>query len=233
MKVEDLQGQLEYDLLWRNEEIAFFFSLVENEPDEKRKSCLMRATILILYAHYEGFVKFALQVYLKYVNSRGLVCSDVNAHIVAAVLHDVFKGLRDVNSQAKLFKQHFKDDQDADGKIKRTARDIEFISSLSGYQGRSVKVDEKAIDTESNLWPHVLRKNLFRLGFSLDIVDSHKESIQTLVSRRNSVAHGQNGKISMEDFLKLKSSVSDIVEKVRIEIIRHASEEKFRASDAA
>ena len=56
--------EIERDLDWREAELAILrLFLANKEITEREKRVLFRAAWALLYAHYEGFCKFALTVY--------------------------------------------------------------------------------------------------------------------------------------------------------------------------
>lgn len=68
MTPDEFRAELEEELRWRQEELAFFKNqlgdiVLESDADRYRKSL-----VLILYSHFEGYVKIALQTYIEYLN---------------------------------------------------------------------------------------------------------------------------------------------------------------------
>ena len=64
--------QLEDDLKWREAELASLKEqVVISSKHSVRYQALLRAMLALLYAHYEGFCKFAWELYLDELqNSR-------------------------------------------------------------------------------------------------------------------------------------------------------------------
>lgn len=187
MKVAEFRAQLEAEFEWRSAEIRFFQNLCEKLAELDEKNQFRRALILLLYSHFEGYCKFALTLYLSAINNAGLVCNQANSAIVAASLHDVFIKLRDGAGKAPEFRNKLPDDS----KLHRLALDREFIERTSEIMSRPVVIPDKAVNTESNLKPIVLRKNLYRLGLPHDQFESFEGSIDQLLEYRNKIAHGE------------------------------------------
>tara|TARA_Y100000994_G_scaffold152481_1_gene124871 strand:+ start:591 stop:992 length:402 start_codon:yes stop_codon:yes gene_type:complete len=61
-----LIDKLEADLGWRKKEITNLL-LLENE---KNRHIIFKSALLLLYSHWEGFVKNASKAYLEYVSSK-------------------------------------------------------------------------------------------------------------------------------------------------------------------
>src|SRR5690242_9891942 len=64
--------------------------LLQQATTDDEQTMLRRMLILLLYAHLEGFCKFALLSYASAVNSLGLRCSEAAYPIAAASLSKVF-----------------------------------------------------------------------------------------------------------------------------------------------
>ncbi len=69
--IEILQKNLDEDMAWRIKEL----SILKNKiPPQKgtEQDVLIRAGITTLYAHWEGFIKYAAECYLQFVSLRKL-----------------------------------------------------------------------------------------------------------------------------------------------------------------
>ncbi|MGE0259869.1 MAG: MAE_28990/MAE_18760 family HEPN-like nuclease [Alphaproteobacteria bacterium] len=63
LTVEMLGRHIEADLDWRHEELAVFREILTLDTvTEVRRAALFRGAWALLYAHYEGFCKYALQL---------------------------------------------------------------------------------------------------------------------------------------------------------------------------
>ena len=186
MEIADFRAQLETELEWRVSEIRFFQNLCEGITSPNSQMQFRRASVLLLYSHFEGYCKFAFTLYVAGVNSASLICSQANFAIVAATLHDVFVKLRYANGKASEFRNTLPDDT----KLHRFALDMEFVERTAEIMSRPVSIPDDVIDTESNMKPVVLRKNLFRLGLPHDEFAAFEPSINKLLEVRNKIAHG-------------------------------------------
>lgn len=65
-----------------------------------------RAMVLMLYAHFEGGVKFSLLVYVKFLNELDIAIVDANAEIAAAGISDVMHALRDPHRKCPEFSRN-------------------------------------------------------------------------------------------------------------------------------
>ena len=85
MTEDELRTQLELELAWRQEELAFLQNQINYVCDEKRDQ-YRKSLILMLYAHFEGFVKIALQTYLQFLNELDIKVEYVNSNLQASHL---------------------------------------------------------------------------------------------------------------------------------------------------
>lgn len=77
MTANELREELEEELRWRQEELAFFKNQLSNINSEEDSCRYRKSLVFLLYSHFEGYVKIALQTYIKYLNSLSLHQRDV------------------------------------------------------------------------------------------------------------------------------------------------------------
>jgi hypothetical protein len=225
MSLDDIRAQLEADQVWRREELVFFQNQTSLIGRAEKKDQYRRALVVMLYAHFEGFCKFALTLYVACVNRSGLVCRDVTPAIAASVLSDVFSGLRNPNKRCPEFRRDLPDDS----KLHRFARDREFLERTDEISKREVVIPDGVVDTESNLTPSVLRKNLFRLGFPYDLFSELDPQIHRLLGYRNRIAHGETGcHVDLRTYEELRASVYEVMDEITVAVFRALKSSQFR-----
>ena len=75
-----------------------------------------------------------------------------------------------------------------------------------------VNIDDKTIDTESNLKSSVLKGLLFKLDLDYTIVDSFQSKINLLLGKRNGIAHGEITRgITKDDYKEYKQNVIELM----------------------
>ena len=227
MEAESLRSQFESELAWRQEEIAFMKNqLIYIEEDKKNK--YRKSMVLMLYAHFEGFTKIALQMYLQYINDMDISLLDVNAHLQASALKKEFNAYDDLDRKAKIFKKKLPQE---DERIHRLFRRVEFIERFDEFRDKKLRIDDDVIDTESNLWYVVLQKNLYRCGLSIDLFKDQMEAIDSLVNRRNSIAHGNiRAGVTKEEYEKWESQTYDVMNQIIRTLFECAVNKSFLAS---
>lgn len=186
MNLEQTWAEVEEDLQWRTEEIRFLSNQIAALASLGSKDQLRRATVLMLYAHFEGFCKFVFLTYIKTINEESLFCKDVNFALAASAMSKIFDELRHPDKKSDLFRYSLPNE----GKLHRFARDREFIEAIQRFEMTQVMIPDSIADTESNLKPIVLSKILFYLGFEHDAFKAIEGDIHTLLNIRNKIAHG-------------------------------------------
>ncbi len=176
--------EIEHDLEWREAEMAVLRILLaaDNLPS-RTKTVLFRAAWSLLYAHYEGFCKFALTVYFDTLQSGGNLCSDLPAKTQAYALKASLKAMRSLPP-------------------------LDFIEKIRSFEVDvlSSSVTFPDVDTESNLWPATLQRLLGDADIDIPSLQSHNRAISTLVNRRNKIAHGERDIIPEFSYYKTYES---------------------------
>lgn len=178
------------DLDWREAELGSLKLLLSrNDITESQRAVLLRACWALLYAHYEGFAKTALTIFYDEARKRTQSCASLPRATRLFALERRLKQLRALPSPDLL-------DQ------------VENFTAIH-HVSRPVFPD---VDTKSNLWPSVLKELLTAADLSLSTLDTHQVLIKTLVSRRNSITHGDNDIIQEISYYRLyESAIYDIM----------------------
>lgn len=161
--------EIETDLDWREAELAALrIMMINSNISSREKLVLYRAAWSLLYAHYEGFCKFALTVYYDKISRLGKRCSELPDTIRNFALSSAVKSIRN--------------------------RPIpEVIDDILSFRSNTLNAAPSfpEVDTRSNLWPSVLEELLECADLRVNEVEENKNRIKTLVSRRNKIAHGE------------------------------------------
>lgn len=223
---QDMEG----DRASREAEIRLLENIAAKSESEAEQRMLRRSIVVLAYSHLEGFCKFALTSYSSAINSAKLPCEAVVTPLAAAALAKVFAALRDVNSKHPYFSKVFADDS----KLHRAAREHAFLDQLTLVMSTIVEIPDEAINTESNLSPNVLKRNMFQLGLDYLLVDPHAGAIYRLLNDRNSIAHGDRLKEpSKEDVQKYTSAAFEVMKFVQAEIFNALDQKSYVRPKAA
>lgn len=195
--------QLTKDLDWREAELGAMKILL-NRPDISRiqKESLLRAAWALLYAHYEGFVKFSLNVYYDTLKTTFATRGQLPRPLLNISLREDLKAAKKLH-EAEL---------------------VEFLMNFhANYMTFGPIFPE--INTKSNLWPNILFDLLTDADLDPIKILPEKTKIQTLVARRNGIAHGEHSIIPEVDYyLGYESAVYDVMYKLVFEIDQKLNE---------
>lgn len=167
----ELEQKLDEDLAWRKKEFTTLkFMLASARNHEKQ--ILLRASIALLYAHWEGHIKHCALVYLKLLNTIA-----PNYHVMT----DNFVQM----SLGEKFAQGFS--------IKRFSSQKDIFNYIKNDEKAKFSIDENVvIDTESNLKYQVIFNILEQLGLNSSVFELKENFINSkLLKCRNQIAHGE------------------------------------------
>jgi hypothetical protein len=186
MTSDEFAMELYRDFDWRFDEVRRFQYLVDSQESTLKSDELRKSLVLVLYAHFEGFCVFSLEHYLAAINRAKLSCRISSPAVVAGAWELLFKAMQHGDEKCEVFRNSLPHDEG----LHRHWRRRHFIEELDRLLDLPVTLPEKVIDTESNLKPSVLKRNLFLLGLDYQFVEPHADDIQNLLKRRNNIAHG-------------------------------------------
>jgi hypothetical protein len=104
-------NEIEADLNWREGELAAIKIQIlttdrANQP--VRYEALLRAIVTLLYAHYEGFCRFAWDLYLDTIQKQNIKRNQCREEVIKLSLRKRFKELRGDLSPDGVWKLFFK-----------------------------------------------------------------------------------------------------------------------------
>lgn len=169
-----LLDDISSDLDWREAEIASMRLLLQRKDlSQKQTQTLLRAAWALLYAHYEGFCKNCLTLFFSEVSNLDILCDHLPVATRLFALQETIKKIR-------------------------TLPNPEFLAEVTHFavNYQSARVQFPEVETGSNLWPSVLVELLNYADLSPGMVKYHEQKLKTLVSRRNSIAHGERNFIA-------------------------------------
>lgn len=205
--LDELQTALDQEMAWRIKEIGVF-KVGAGSNGFSRKPYI-RAGVALLYAHWEGFVKNSSEIYLSYVESRGLPYRELKSCFVVFGL----KGKINTLVQSR-----------------KSSPNIEAVDFIFSKLDETAKLQINfAVSTESNLTSKVFSN----IATSIDIDTSPYETKyhlidSSLVDRRNKVAHGEFLDIAGDDFRRLVDDVLGLMRQYKTDIENAASLENYK-----
>jgi hypothetical protein len=168
----------------------------------------IKALIVMLYSHYEGFIKYASLKYVELINILNLDTSVVKAQFAAASLNLVFRDVEQNQAKSDFFKNGLPDDS----ALHRLYRRCNLVEHLQDLWNRKIAVDETYIDTESNLKYDIICRTLYSIGLDPRLMEPHKGEIGLLLRFRNPIAHGES--LSDNTYIRLYPDIDAAVRSV-------------------
>jgi hypothetical protein len=225
MNLAAIRAELENEQTWRQNEIRFLRNQLAHIPSDLEQMKYRRALVVMLYAHYEGFCHFALLQYVRAVNQAAMMCEEATSAIVAGAWAKVFTAMETGDQKSSIFRSKLPDDT----ALHRFAHRRDFIEQFANFTKQAAQIPDDTVNTESNLWPIVMQKNLYRLGLDHDVFSHHDRTISRLIHRRNSIAHGgdHNG-FTAKEYEDLESAVFKIMDDLMDIIMDAIQQEKYR-----
>jgi hypothetical protein len=192
--------ELENDLSWREAElVSLKLQVLKTAKGSVIYQALLRALWAMLYAHYEGFCKFAWDLYLEELQKLGIKRKDCREEIAKLSLQkylNSFKWDLSIDSFWEFGQTGFQ---------KMLEEDLDFSTKL---------------DTESNLYPNLLKKNSIQVCLNYQLVEKYEIELKALVTRRNHIAHGKKMIIKdLQEYKKYEDAAIEVMHELAISIV--------------
>ena len=230
MTANDLRTELEAELAWRQEDLAFFKNQLSNISNEADQDKYRKSLVLILYSHLEGYIKIALQTYIKYINAENLPRRDVISGLMAASMNSEFNAYDNLDRKCNVFRRELPEDS----ALHRFFRRVDFLDQLEDFKDATLIIDDSVINTESNLWYVVLQKNLYKIGLPVNMFEQYRGDIDALVNRRNSIAHGDSHSgVSLHEFSNWETKINRVMTDITILIYDYFNHKHYLLSSLA
>ncbi len=223
MNYVQLENYLDDDLKWRKKEITDLLFLAK----ENGNVVLLKSMILLIYAHWEGYIKKSSKLYLKFIVEKKVPLKKLSPNFKAAALKGNITQCFESNDSLNL------------------SNELTFIKKYLKLEDKKFKIsinpdndfDKSIIDTQSNLNPDVLKNIYGILGVH------YKEALETrrayidrnLLHVRNTIGHGSKYEdsnegdlvLEIEDVERLKNIVILIIDNFRDELLDYAYKEYY------
>lgn len=206
--LDDLVANIDSELAWRRRELHNFNGAMING----RSSLLphfCRASVLLAYSHWEGFVKSVCLAYIEYVSRKRLPFDQLSTNFVALACMRAIKESGQSKSPLPYIQL------------------IDFLR-LNGTEISRVPFKD-VIDTESNLSSEVLQKLLLALGIPPDDAFTLKKQFidRNLLKTRNEIAHGERTEVSEEFASEIFSQVESLLQRFKVAVENAAAQRLF------
>ena len=224
MRIDEFEDFLDKDIAWRKLEISQLFAILNTTES---KEIVYKSLILLLYAHWEGFIKKSSKCYLKYVSDKNVRIQDLTRNFEAIMLKRFARECIDLDSRnlAKEFALMDKQRKSA-GKPFKISIDI------------NNEFDTNFIDTQYNLSSKVLASIIQIIGIKYnDAIKTREQFVDiNLLKHRNSIGHGSQmdsedaGSPSVLDFdqiVKLKDFVMVMLNYFSEVLLKYVEDEYY------
>ncbi len=190
--LESLYEYIEKEYAWRIIELSNYRSFVL-QAKEKNLDALLRGSVTLLYAHWEGFIKKCADYYYSYVINLNYPLSELNNSFISIALRGEMESL----TTSKKLKVH-----------------NDIIKVFYREKDKKPKFSSNSPIKTSNLNYGVFEDVCILLGLSIYDFDERYKAKgfdrnlekfidQTLVYKRNTIAHGNNLLITLTEFKEL------------------------------
>ncbi len=197
VSLEKFLDQLDQELAWREKEIGILKKNIEISDSET----YLRSGIVLLYAHWEGFIKSAAELYLKFVASKRLRLNELQDCFIALALKKESREL---------------------GKTGKTGFYIKTVDFMLNRLSEQAIIPYE-ISTQWNLKSKPFKEILISVGLPCTPYETKMNIIDVLVDTRNDIAHGKQKPVD-------KSRVENIFT-VTIEILKDIQTDIFDAAE--
>ncbi len=203
----EMQDFMDKEHSWRIKEISTLKSEVRSSGHLKTET-VIRASIPLLYAHWEGFIKNGSEAYLNYVTNQRLKYDELKP---CFMIHGVKRRLNELTQS------------------NQTKKNIDIIRFLMDETDTRATLSYRGIiDTESNLDSRVFENIASSIGIDTSQYETKYNFIdKSLLDRRNRIAHGEYLDVNQNDFLVLSDELLEILRQFKNDIENSTALDKY------
>ena len=206
--IEKLLDQLDNDLAKRKKELISIKLLARQTQD----STYCRIGLVMLSAHFEGFIRTVANYYVVFVSDQQLPLKEINTNFSAIF----FKQLIEKDKESTKISSHIK-------KLEKIIKDYSEAKFFVKYS-----INSPIIKTESNPSSKVFKEILTSIGLSYSIYETKNNYIDTdLLSNRHAIVHGEFTQISWDDFNVTFDVIFEIMENFKNQVIEAAIKKSY------
>ena len=208
---DKLIDEIDQELSWRKKELTQIKFIISATSTENELT-ILRSSIILLYAHWEGYVKRILTLYLNHIADQNLYSHELKTNFYAMSLLSEFEKFKKTKK--------FSCCVDLTKKVFNQIRDIPRIQY------------DRIIDTQSNLNSKLFKELMQLLDLDSSIHDTSFNLIdERLLARRNGIAHGENRKrfsLNKEEYEDIQKRIVQIMDDLAKQIIEAAINKSYK-----
>ncbi len=212
--VEDLYNVMSDELAWRKKELSALKSLIQAKSlSLSKQNVILRTTITMIYAHWEGYMKACATAYLRFVSMQRLAYEELaNSFIALAIRPILIEG-----DQSKKSENYIKI--------------VEFF--FNEMSSKNLVPYKDVVDTKSNLSSSVFENITTMLGLDYSIFATKKVLIdEKLLNSRNNIAHGNYLSLEKDEVIELYAQCLEMMEQFRTQIDNSATVGAYKSIKA-
>lgn len=204
---EQLYDRLTDDLGWRKKELTTLYNNVHSSS-VKHLPTSLRCAIVMLYAHWEGFIKNASEYYLNYIKYQDLNLDQLNSNLLALSLKQKISEFSDT---------------------KKATLHVRFVDYFKNrLNEKAVILDKDAIRTSSNLNSTILQEIFASIGLDITSYELKFNLIDsTLLRCRNNIAHGNFLMIDKNEYVQLHHDIVNMLDLFLTDISNSVDLQKY------
>ncbi|MDJ0598984.1 MAG: MAE_28990/MAE_18760 family HEPN-like nuclease [Crocosphaera sp.] len=225
MKIEKFEETLQKDLAWRKKEVSDLWLLCQ----EKNIEVILKSFLLILYAHWEGFIKQSSKSYLIFISENKLKHKELALNFKAITLKGVINNCIKDNDSLSL------------------VNEVQLLNKIMAKEEAKFSVpnnilnekNKSFINTQSNLTPKIFRGFCDTLGIEYkDCLKIREHYLnEQLINNRNAIGHGSQLDLSsindfdltLESLARLKEIIFAIIDSFKDDLLEYATEQYYLA----
>jgi hypothetical protein len=205
--LERFEDVLAAEIAWRRKELTTLRTQAASSRAHA-EPMVIRAGTALLYAHWEGFVKNAGQLYVEYVRQKKLRYDELSTAFLGLALKSRIEGL----IEAKVSSVHF-----------------QFAETIRSEMSARAPLRPELVDTGANLSAERFKDIIERLGLDYTRYALREQLIDVrLLAARNAIAHGQAAEVELEEFMDLHRQVERLIQEFRQDILTAAQMAGYR-----
>jgi hypothetical protein len=192
-----LVDSLYEEMGWRKKELTNIYNDVFSSK-EKNLPPKLRSAVVMLYAHWEGYIKATSEAYLNFVDHQGLTFSQLSMSLLAFSLKRKMNDFRVSNNAM----QH-----------------LNFVDLLQNGLGNKARIPIGWIRTNANLNSDTLCQICVSIGLDTKPYELKYNMIDSQLLRyRNTVAHGNYLLLDKKEYAILYSEIMSMLNQFQTDI---------------
>ena len=209
---EECLNAIQADSAWRKKEMSILKGRLSDREGHDWDVLLRSATVMV-YAHWEGFIKTACELYLSYINElitrRGITLS---RHFSDLLMWKMFR-----QKGEHLF-------------VRNPVPFLEMRSQWPCADHEQIPID--VVDTEANLSSKVLKRLMVTVGIDYSVFQTKEKLIdERLLKIRNCIAHGDRVTVDRQEYEVIEGDIRALIDQFQ-ELIEQCIQKELYLSSS-